>query len=109
MPQKLTNEIITAAIAGFEAQKKHIDGQIAELRGILTGQSKEETATPIVPAPKRKISAASRRRMALAQKRRWEKIKEQTGSPQSSVVKKAAGPKKAAAKKATAKSSVKAA
>ena len=108
MPQKLTNEIITAAIAGFEAQKKHIDGQIAELRGILTGQRTEQTAT-VGPAPKRKVSVAARRRMALAQKRRWEKIKEQTGSPQSSVVKKAAGPKKAAAKKATAKSSVKAA
>ena len=33
---KLTNTIIEAAIAGFEAQKKSIDAQIAELRGMLT-------------------------------------------------------------------------
>jgi len=109
MPQKLTKEIITAAIAGFEAQKKHIDGQIAELRGQLNGQRTEQTAAPVGPAPKRKISAAARRHMAQGQKRRWEKIKGQPGSPQSLVAPKVAGPKKAAAKKATAKSSAKAA
>ena len=37
MPQKLTNEIITAAIAGFEQQKQQIDVQIAELRASLSG------------------------------------------------------------------------
>jgi len=31
MPTKLTNEIITAAVAGFESQKARIDAQIAEL------------------------------------------------------------------------------
>ena len=45
MPQKLTPEIIIAAIAGFEAQKNHIDSQIAELRSILDGGSKEPFTT----------------------------------------------------------------
>ena len=35
MPQKLSQEIITAAIAGFEAQKLRINSTIAELRNML--------------------------------------------------------------------------
>src|SRR5260370_39960069 len=35
--QKLTNEVITAAILGFEEQKRRIDGQIADLRALLSG------------------------------------------------------------------------
>src|ERR1035441_6981311 len=37
---KLTPEIITAAIVGFEAQKTRIDDQIAELRAMLSGGTK---------------------------------------------------------------------
>ena len=37
MPPRLTHEIITAAIEGFETQKKRIDDQIAELRTLLAG------------------------------------------------------------------------
>ena len=71
MPQKLSQEVITAAIEGFEAQKKRIDSEIAELRNML-----DHRHTPAEPAKlKRKISAASRRRMALAQKKRWAAIK----------------------------------
>ena len=78
MPQKLTKEIISAAIAGFEAQKQHIDSQIAELRQRLDGQSRATTAEAEASSiPKRRISAASRRRMALAQRKRWAPIKGQ--------------------------------
>jgi hypothetical protein len=73
--QKLTNEILGAAIDGFEGQKKRIDAQIAELRGMLSGGPVESAAAPETPAKKSKISAAARRRMALAQKARWAKIK----------------------------------
>jgi hypothetical protein len=76
MPQKLTQEIIAAAIAGFEAQKQHIDVQIAELRSLLDGRLTTMTAgSEASPKPKRRISAASRRRMALAQEKRWAAIK----------------------------------
>jgi len=37
MPTKVTNEILTAAIEGFEAQKTRINAQIAELRETLSG------------------------------------------------------------------------
>jgi hypothetical protein len=73
--QKLTNEIIAAAVEGYEAQKIRIEGKIAELRAMLPGGSPEAAAVPEAPARKRKISAAARRRMAIAQKKRWAAIK----------------------------------
>lgn len=72
MPQVLTNEIIQAAIEGFESQKKRIDSQIANLKTILTGRSAESST---LAAGGSGISAAPRRRMALGQKERWAAIK----------------------------------
>src|ERR1039457_1703658 len=73
---KLTNEILTAAIEGYESQKKRIDAQIAELRAILSPGPAETATTPEPATRKRKkFSAASRRKMALAQKARWAKIR----------------------------------
>jgi hypothetical protein len=64
MPPKLTNEIITAAIDGFSAQRQRIDDQIVELRALLAGGSNEPAATPEPPTGKRKkFSAAARKRM----------------------------------------------
>jgi hypothetical protein len=73
--QKLTAEIIHAAIEGFESQKRRIDSQIEELRQLLNGGSADTGAESGSPARKRKISAAGRRRMAAAQKARWAKIR----------------------------------
>ena len=73
MPQKLTNEIMEAAIAGFEAQKQRIDQQIAELRQLMSGEVPAPppvTATP-TGRPRRKMSAAGRKRIAEAQRKRW--------------------------------------
>jgi len=62
--QNSENEIIAAAIEGFESQKQRIDGQIAELRQMLDGDLVEPTATPEAPTGKRKkFRAATRRRM----------------------------------------------
>jgi hypothetical protein len=72
MPQKLTPEILTAAIEGFEQQKLRIDAQIAELRTMLPGGRTEPAATPEGPKGKRrKMSAAARKRMGDAQRKRW--------------------------------------
>ena len=73
MPQQLSHEIITAAIFGFEAQKEHINSKIAELRNML--HHKDGHAAAEAPKVKRKMSAAARRRIALAQKKRWAAIK----------------------------------
>ena len=78
---KLKEELIQAAIDGFTAQKLRIDAQIAELRAMLTGSSNGIAATPeATPRKRRKMSAAARRRIALAQKARWAKIRGESGS-----------------------------
>jgi len=72
--QKFTNEIITAAIEGFEAQKRRIDEQIGELRAMLSGRSAEPAAAPSVqpkPRRKRRLSAAGRKAISEASKKRW--------------------------------------
>jgi hypothetical protein len=72
MPTKLTPEIITAAIEGFEQQKRHIASQIGELRAILSGGTTEPAATAEPPKRKRrKLSAAGRKAIAEAQRKRW--------------------------------------
>src|ERR1017187_8011602 len=76
MPKTLTPEILTAAIQGFEQQKLRIDAQIAELRTMLPGGRTETAATPEVPKGKRrKMSAAARKRIGDAQRKRWAESK----------------------------------
>src|ERR1035437_3914551 len=78
---KLTPEIITAAVEGFEQQKLRIDAQIAELRAMLTGTLTDPAATPEAPKGKRrKMSAAARKRIGDAQRKRWAESKK-TSSP----------------------------
>ena len=74
---KLTPEIITAAILGYEEQQRHIDSQISELKAMLSGGPAETAATP-EPRKRRKFSAATRRRMREAQRRRFAKIKSES-------------------------------
>jgi hypothetical protein len=67
MPTRVTNEILTAAILGFEEQKRHLDSRISELQTMLSGGSAEPVAAPEPPPRKRrKISAAGRRAIAEA-------------------------------------------
>src|ERR1035437_5659303 len=74
--QKLTAEIIAAAILGFEQQKRHIDTKSAELRAMLPGGSTGTATTPEVSTLRRKkFSVAARRRMKEAQQRRWAKVR----------------------------------
>jgi len=64
----LTIEIINAAILGFEEQKRRLDEQIAELRGLLPGAT---TAPEPTKGTRRKMSAAGREAIAAAQRKRW--------------------------------------
>src|ERR1017187_8362549 len=84
--QKLTPEIIAAAIDGFEAQKARIDVQISGLKAMLSGGSNEPAATSEVPTGKRKVSASARRTMALAQKARWAKIRGESEPTQAAAL-----------------------
>ena len=79
---RLTPDIISAAIDGFESQKRRIDDQIAELRAMLSGSPTETAASRAAPARKRrKFSADALRRMREAQQRRWAKVRGETAPP----------------------------
>src|ERR1019366_3988446 len=76
MPTKITTEILTAAVLGFEEQKRRIDLQIAEIRQMLDGGTKPTAAAPETPTiNRRKFSASARRHMKQAQQLRWAKIR----------------------------------
>ena len=70
MPPKLTKEIIDAAIEGFEQQKRRIDQQISELRSVRSGSPAQSASAP-AKQPRRKMSAAGRKAIAEAQRKRW--------------------------------------
>jgi hypothetical protein len=87
MAQKLTPEIITAAIAGFQAQKTLIDAQIAELKSMLAGNNTPSAATPSETGKRKKFSLASRKKMAAAQRARYAKLREAAEAPQAEAAK----------------------
>ncbi len=71
---RLTPDIIAAAIQGYEAQKARIDQQISDLRAMLPGGGTGAAGTP-EPRKRRALSAAARKRIADAQRKRWAKAK----------------------------------
>ena len=73
--QKLTAEILAAAIEGFAAQKRRIDDQIAGLRAMLPGGRSEPAPTQAPKGKRRKMSAAARKRISDAQRKRWAESK----------------------------------
>src|ERR1035441_5313041 len=82
---KFTAEILNAAIVGFEQQKLRIDAQIAELRQMLGGGLTDTAAAPELPKGKRrKMSAAARKRIGDAQRKRWAESKKES-APSSPV------------------------
>jgi hypothetical protein len=90
---KLTNTIIEAAIAGFEAQKKNIDAQIAELRTMLNGAPVSSADEAPAKRKRRTLSAASIKRMSEAQKLRWAKIRGEASAAPAKTSSKIAKPK----------------
>jgi hypothetical protein len=69
-PMKLNEELVHAAIDGFNAQKLRIDSQIAELRAMLSGSVQLNGEPEPAPRKRRRMSAAARRRIAAAQRAR---------------------------------------
>src|SRR3954449_11999629 len=77
---QLSTQIIEAAIDGFEAQKQRIDLQIAELRAMLSPSSSAPAPKPAV-RKKRGMSAAGRKAIAEAQRKRWAASKDESAAP----------------------------
>ena len=66
----------------MEAQKEKLDAKIAELRAWPTGGPAEPAAAPepATPQKRRKMSAAARKRIGDAQRKRWAESKKAPGS-----------------------------
>src|SRR4030095_10235808 len=69
--RQLTAAILDAAIEGFEAQKRRIDEQIAQIRQLQNGHSPATTTSEPQTQPRRKRRPATRKRMGEAQSKRW--------------------------------------
>jgi hypothetical protein len=87
----LDNSILEMALAGYQAEVQRIEEAMAALRKRLgvRGTTSAAQITTDGSTPKRQMSAAARKRIADAQKKRWAAFHKQHGKP--------------AAKKATAK------
>jgi hypothetical protein len=81
MPKTTTidhTSVLEMALVGYELQRNRIEAAIAEIQAQLgdggSGRSSSTATTIAEPKTtgKRRFSAAARRRMALAQKKRWQ-------------------------------------
>jgi hypothetical protein len=83
-PPALSPTVLTAALAGLELQKTRIEQQLTQVRSLLgrrgPGRPPQGAASPTSDGqPKRFVSAATRKKMAVAQRRRYAALKKQQG------------------------------
>lgn len=71
MTHQLTTDILNAALESLTSKRQQIDEQIAEVRRLLPGSTNGASAGLAHAGRKRRISAAGRRAIAVAQRRRW--------------------------------------
>jgi hypothetical protein len=86
MPRTYTQdpEFLHAALIGLHQTLGGLDERIAELRGQLQGRSssRKQAKVPVASSsPRRAMSAAARRRIGSAQKKRWAAYNAAKGKP----------------------------
>ena len=91
MPKQLDRSVLEMALIGYQRALDRIEGKIADLQRRLGARPARAAASAAAgdAKPKRQMSAAARKRIAFAQKRRWAAF-HQAKEP---------APKKAAAKR----------
>ena len=71
-PKKTDNTTLQMAIVGYEVERQRLEDKIKEIRAQLAGGTAGSTSAAAPAARKRKpLSAAARKRIALAQRKRW--------------------------------------
>jgi hypothetical protein len=71
--------ILEAALVGLTLKKTEVEKMIEELRGVRRPSTKSVAAAPKPPV-KRLMSKEARKRIADAQKKRWEAYREAKGA-----------------------------
>jgi membrane protein involved in colicin uptake len=99
---RLTPDLIAAAIAGYSAQKQHIDEKIAELRGMMPGATPEPAESNGPPVrKKRRLSAKGRRAIAEGARKRWALLRQEKEKAGQSAPAQKTARKKTAGKRAS--------
>ncbi len=74
-PRLLDREVLEAALEGLQNRLAAVEHKIAQVKAALRSRGPRPraaaTSAETAPAPRRKMSASARRRIAEAQKRRW--------------------------------------
>ena len=74
-------DLLEAALIGYEHMRMAVEQRITQLRVMLNGNGRQTGAVPAseptVRRKRRRSSAATRKRMAEAQRKRWSKIRAQ--------------------------------
>ena len=102
MPKQLDRSVLEMALIGYQRSLENIEEKIADIRRQL-GIRPAKAAAPVAPGgakPKRKMSAVARKRIALAQKKRWaafHQAKKPAPAPKKAAVKRKLSPARKAA------------
>jgi hypothetical protein len=73
-------DILKAALVGYEVKLQRIEEKIAAIQGELRGQKTIEP-TAAAKTKKRVLSAAARKRIAAAQRKRWAELRKRRERP----------------------------
>ncbi len=77
--------ILEAALEGLQHRLEAINEKMTEVRGLLSGRAAKAPAVAESaaekPARKRRMSAAARKRIAEAQRRRWQQFRASQKGP----------------------------
>lgn len=84
---KVTEDLLTAALAGYQTELDLIEVKMSEIRRMLGDGARSTATSSATKTPKRKFSFASRRKMRIAQKLRWKKIKQAVEPSQAATAK----------------------
>ena len=97
MPNELDRSLLEAALTGLEAQKARVEEHISAVRSQLgirgpgrPKQTEAETEPPTPARKKRRMSAAGRRAISEATKKRWAAVRAAEGSASGSCTQEAA-------------------
>ena len=82
-PRAIDPALLQAALEGLEHQKQEVDKKIAAVRSLLVAPRRGRRAAPAAPKPRRKLSAAARKRISEAQKQRWALLKAKAAAKKS--------------------------
>jgi hypothetical protein len=89
---------LEAVLAGLQHQRERIEQQIAKVRTMLGERSRGQATTISEQPQKRKLSAAARKHIGDAQRKRWAAVrKAKMEAPKTIAVNKPRRPKKSAA------------